>query len=64
MNTAVQTRTREPRIILNALESRVPHLVTEVDVSDLWEREVRLLLRDGVAVRSLPNASLARGSPT
>ncbi|MGY5126410.1 hypothetical protein [Streptomyces nigrescens] len=61
MSTAVQTRTREPRIILNMLESRVPHLVTDVDVSDLWEREVRLLLRDGVAVRSLAERILGQG---
>ncbi|MFJ4768407.1 hypothetical protein ACIP88_04695 [Streptomyces uncialis] len=53
MSTAVRTRTRDPRTILNALGDRVPHLVTEVGVADLWEREVRLLLRDSVAVRSL-----------
>ncbi|QIB43020.1 hypothetical protein [Streptomyces aureoverticillatus] len=61
MSTAVQTRTRDPRIILNALQQRVPHLVTDVDVADLWEREVRLLLRDTVAVRSLAERILGQG---
>ncbi|WP_405837368.1 hypothetical protein OG528_08545 [Streptomyces platensis] len=61
MTTAMETRTRDPRIILNTLASRVPHLVTDVDVSDLWEREVRLLLRDSVAVRSLAERILGQG---
>ncbi|MGW4034111.1 hypothetical protein ACWEFL_33275 [Streptomyces sp. NPDC004838] len=61
MSTAVQTRTRDPRTILNALEERVPHLVTDVGVADLWEREVRLLLRDCVAVRSLAERILGQG---
>ncbi|MFE7134453.1 hypothetical protein ACFVIM_26700 [Streptomyces sp. NPDC057638] len=61
MSTAVETRTRDPRTILNALEERVPHLVTDVGVADLWEREVRLLLRDSVAVRSLAERILGQG---
>lgn len=63
MSTAVQlqTRTRDPRIILNALETRVPHLVADVGVNSLWEREVRLLLRDSVAVRSLAERILGQG---
>ncbi|MEV7288621.1 hypothetical protein AB0O01_29445 [Streptomyces sp. NPDC093252] len=61
MNSAIQTRTRDPRTILNALEERVPHLVTDVGVGDLWEREVRLLLRDSVAVRSLAERILGQG---
>lgn len=61
MTTAVQTRTRDPRIILNTLEARVPHLVSDVGVPDLWEREVRLLLRDSVAVRSLAERILGQG---
>ncbi|MFE0046830.1 hypothetical protein [Streptomyces albireticuli] len=59
--TALRTRTRDPRIILNAVQGRVPHLVTEVGVEDLWEREVRLLLRDSVAVRSLAERILGQG---
>ncbi|MFE3886867.1 hypothetical protein ACFXPQ_28880 [Streptomyces lydicus] len=61
MSTAVRTRTRNPRIILNTLASQVPRLVTDVGVSDLWEREVRLLLRDSVAVRSLAERILGQG---
>ncbi|MCF3101224.1 hypothetical protein IPZ58_06470 [Streptomyces roseoverticillatus] len=61
MSTAVQTRTRDPRIILNQLQERVPHLVTDVGVADLWEREVQLLLRDSVAVRSLAERILGQG---
>jgi hypothetical protein len=60
MSTAVQTRTRDPRIILNSLQQHVPHLVTDVGVGDLWEREVRLLLRDSVAVRSLAERILGQ----
>ncbi|MEU1826360.1 hypothetical protein ABZ502_28475 [Streptomyces abikoensis] len=59
--TALQTRTRDPRIILNAVQERVPHLVADVGVDDLWEREVRLLLRDSVAVRSLAERILGQG---
>ncbi|MFH8592391.1 hypothetical protein [Streptomyces rimosus] len=55
------TRTRDPRVILDALEERVPHLVADVGVDDLWEREVRLLLRDSVAVRSLAERILGQG---
>ncbi|MFF4407256.1 hypothetical protein ACFY2W_29735 [Streptomyces sp. NPDC001262] len=61
MSTAVQTRTRDPRIILNAVQARVPHLVSDVGVTDLWEREVALLLRDSVAVRSLAERILGQG---
>ncbi|WP_059005630.1 hypothetical protein [Streptomyces specialis] len=61
MSTAVQTRIRDPRIILNAAQGRVPHLVTDVGVPDLWEREVALLLRDSVAVRSLAERILGQG---
>ncbi|MFE0421182.1 hypothetical protein [Streptomyces sp. NPDC058953] len=52
---------RDPRTILNALEERVPHLVSDVGVDDLWEREVRLLLRDSVVVRSLAERILGQG---
>ncbi|MBB5939106.1 hypothetical protein [Streptomyces zagrosensis] len=45
MSTAVQTRTREPQIILNALAHRVPHLITDTEPT-LWDREIALLLRD------------------
>ncbi|MFD7289863.1 hypothetical protein [Streptomyces sp. NPDC059863] len=45
MATALQTRTRDPRIILNALAHRVPHLITETEPT-LWDREIALLLRD------------------
>ncbi|AXG79683.1 hypothetical protein [Streptomyces paludis] len=61
MSTAVRLRTRDPRVILNALQDRVPHLVADVGVEDLWEREVRLLLRDSVAVRSLAERILGQG---
>ncbi|MER0241308.1 hypothetical protein AAHZ94_04565 [Streptomyces sp. HSW2009] len=61
MSTAVQARTRDPRTILNALQEHVPHLVADVGVTDLWEREVRLLLRDSVAVRSLAERVLGQG---
>lgn len=60
MTTALRTRTRDPRSILNALVGRVPHLVADVGVPDLWEREVRLLLRDSVAVRSLAERTLGQ----
>ncbi|MFE6688007.1 hypothetical protein ACFVFQ_16205 [Streptomyces sp. NPDC057743] len=45
MATTLQTRTRDPQIILNALANRVPHLVTDTEPT-LWDREVALLLRD------------------
>lgn len=61
MSTAVQVRTRDPRVLLNALQQRVPYLVTDVGVEDLWEREVALLLRDSVAVRSLAERILGQG---
>ncbi|MBC2876355.1 MULTISPECIES: hypothetical protein [Streptomyces] len=61
MSTAVRTRTRDPRLILNQVGERVPQLVTDVGVPDLWEREVRLLLRDSVAVRSLAERVLGQG---
>ncbi|MEV7088610.1 hypothetical protein AB0O07_22440 [Streptomyces sp. NPDC093085] len=61
MSTPVLTRTRDPRLILNAVQERVPHLVPDVGVTDLWEREVALLLRDSVAVRSLAERILGQG---
>ncbi|WP_433544813.1 hypothetical protein ACQPZG_06200 [Streptomyces sp. CA-294286] len=61
MTTAVKTRVRDPKVILNALEARVPHLVSDVGAADLWEREVALLLRDSVAVRSLAERILGQG---
>ncbi|WP_340559033.1 hypothetical protein [Streptomyces sp. GSL17-111] len=61
MSTAIHTRTRDPRVILNAVQERVPHLVEDVAVPDLWEREVALLLRDSVAVRSLAERILGQG---
>lgn len=60
VHTQYQTRTRDPRIVLNALAERVPGLVADVGVEDLWEREVRLLLRDSVAVRSLAERILGQ----
>lgn len=45
MSTAIQTRTRDPQILLNKLAYRVPALITENEPT-LWEREVALLLRD------------------
>ncbi|MBD0742634.1 hypothetical protein [Streptomyces sp. CBMA152] len=61
MSTVVQTRTRDPRIILNAVRERVPQLVADVGVADLWEREVALLLRDSVEVPSLAERILGQG---
>lgn len=60
MTAAVRTRTRDPRIILNAVAGRVPHLVSDVGVDDIWERELRLLIRDSVAVRSLAERILGQ----
>lgn len=45
MTATVQTRTRDPRLLLNALAHRVPDLITE-DEPTLWDREVALLVRD------------------
>ncbi|MFI9076088.1 hypothetical protein ACIGW8_06220 [Streptomyces sioyaensis] len=61
IETPTPARTRDPRVILNALEERVPHLVSSVEVPDLWEREVQLLLRDSVAVRSVAERILGQG---
>ncbi|MER6913076.1 hypothetical protein ABT354_15515 [Streptomyces sp. NPDC000594] len=61
MSAAVRTRTRDPRVILNALRERVPQLVNDVGVKDLWDREVRLLLRDSVSVPSLAERVLGQG---
>ncbi|MDO0933934.1 hypothetical protein QQY66_20430 [Streptomyces sp. DG2A-72] len=62
MATAVETRskTRDTRAILNAVQECEPLLVPDEDM-DLWEREVRLLLRDSVAVRSLAERILDQG---
>lgn len=45
MSTAIQSRTRDPQILLNKLAYPVPQLITENEPT-LWEREVALLLRD------------------
>lgn len=62
MATAVEIgiRTRDTRTILNALQEHNPLLVPDQGM-DLWEREVRLLLRDSVAVRSLAERTLDQG---
>ena len=59
MSTAVQTRTREPRIILNTLAPRVPHLVTDVDDAALLGA---VDLHRSLARRVLRVADLAEGS--
>jgi hypothetical protein len=59
-------RTRDPRELLNAVEPLVKerlHNIFDAPGSqgvDLWEREVRLLLRDSVAVRSLAERILGQ----
>ncbi|MBT2674335.1 hypothetical protein J7E95_26690 [Streptomyces sp. ISL-14] len=62
MATAVEAsvRIRDTRAILNALQQRDPLLVPDKGM-DVWEREVRLLLRDSVAVRSLAERILDQG---
>jgi hypothetical protein len=62
MATAAETTvtTRSTQAILNAVWERDPLLVPESDM-DLWEREVHLLLRDSVAVRSLAERILDQG---
>ncbi|MCQ4081919.1 hypothetical protein NGB36_15200 [Streptomyces sp. RB6PN25] len=55
MSTAVQTRTRDPHIILNEVQPHIQHLTVNVLDSGMtiWDREVALLLRDEVMVRDL-----------
>jgi hypothetical protein len=49
---AVQTR--DTRALLNAVQPKVTYLMDNVaDGGNLWEREIALLLRDAVEVRSL-----------
>jgi hypothetical protein len=62
MSITLETPTglRDPRALLNSLAGRVPHLVSDVGVADLWEREVALLLRDSVVVRSLAERILGQ----
>lgn len=45
MSTAMGIRTRDPRVVLNALAHRVPQLVTDSEPT-LWDREIALLTRD------------------
>ncbi|MBY8887883.1 hypothetical protein K7472_24020 [Streptomyces sp. PTM05] len=55
MNTAVHTRTRDPRVLLNGVQPRIRNLSVNVFDSGMtiWDREVALLLRDEVMVRDL-----------
>lgn len=45
MSTAMGIRTRDPRVVLNALAHPVPQLVTDSEPT-LWDREIALLTRD------------------
>ncbi|MFE0188974.1 hypothetical protein [Streptomyces sp. NPDC058989] len=48
------TRTRDTKELLNAVRPKVAHLLDNVTAGgSLWEREIALLLRDAVEVRSL-----------
>lgn len=54
------TQLRDPKAILNALWEENPLLVPDEGM-DLWEREVQLLMRDTIRVRSLAERVLNQG---
>ena len=54
------TKVRDPRAILDEIGEANPHLIPDPGVG-LWEREVRLLMRDIVRVRSLAERILGQG---
>lgn len=59
LSPAPRSATRDPRVLLGAVRPHIAELTYNVLESpgsadiDLYEREIRLLLRDTVAVRSL-----------
>ncbi|MGW0737812.1 hypothetical protein [Streptomyces sp. NPDC002851] len=64
LDTPSRTEYRDPRALLNAVRPHVKECTYNVFESpgsegDLWEREIALLLRDEIAVRSLAERILA-----
>ncbi|WP_030732157.1 hypothetical protein [Streptomyces sp. NRRL S-237] len=47
------TRSRDPQELLNAVQDRIEHLTVNIldDGMSIWDREIALLLRDGVDTR-------------
>ncbi|AZQ39079.1 hypothetical protein EJ357_41285 [Streptomyces cyaneochromogenes] len=54
------TRVRDPKAILDEIGEANPHLIPDPGIG-LWEREVQLLMRDTVRVRSLAERILSQG---
>ncbi|MEU9116355.1 hypothetical protein AB0D04_32490 [Streptomyces sp. NPDC048483] len=64
LDTPSRTECRDPRALLNAVRAHVKECTYNVFESpgsqgDLWDREIALLLRDAVPVRSLAERILA-----
>lgn len=63
MTIAVQapTRTRDPPLLLNAVQPHVRYLPANVsDGGTLWEREIALLLRDNTMLRNMAERILGQ----
>lgn len=63
MTTVVQapTRTRDPQLVLNAVQPHVRYLPANVsDGGTLWEREIALLLRDNTMLRNMAERILGQ----
>lgn len=63
MTIAVQapTRTRDPQLLLNAVQPYVRYLPANVsDGGTLWEREIALLLRDNTMLRNMAERILGQ----
>ncbi|MCI3932649.1 hypothetical protein [Streptomyces sp. AN091965] len=66
MSTAVRTRTRDPRIALNAVRPHIRDYTYNVLESPgsvgvtIWEREIKLLMRDNVMVRDMAERILGQ----
>jgi hypothetical protein len=54
------TKVRDPKAILDEIGKANPHLIPDPGIG-LWEREVQLLMRDTVRVRSLAERILGQG---
>ncbi|MFH0521824.1 hypothetical protein ACHBTE_32180 [Streptomyces sp. M41] len=60
LETPEATKVRDPKAILDKIGETNPYLIPDPGIG-LWEREVQLLMRDIVRVRSLAERILGQG---
>ncbi|AXQ62374.1 hypothetical protein ACF1AX_21225 [Streptomyces sp. NPDC014802] len=62
LEAPVAARTRDPKLLLNALQPKLQHLTVNILDSgmSLWDREVALLLRDNTMVRDMAERILGQ----